>query len=97
MLITDRTLLFPRPAILSTARVRENCFFVSRTSQAHTTKPARRVSRQFLPAPDGRTNLQNQVILDALRQAWQHGTGVNETEMQFSFTCTAPSVSGRCK
>jgi hypothetical protein len=35
--------------------------------------------------------------VDALRQLWQDGAGMNESEKQFSFTRAASSTSGRAK
>src|ERR1019366_298856 len=43
--------------------------------------------------PENRQNLP----VDALRQLWQDGHGMNESEKQFSFTRAAPSTSGRAK
>ena len=50
-----------------------------------TRRPDRpRRAPQFLP-------------VDALRQAWQDGAAMNESEKQFSFTRAASSTSGRAK
>jgi hypothetical protein len=35
--------------------------------------------------------------VDTLRQVWQHGSVMNESQNQFSFTRAAPSTSGRAK
>jgi hypothetical protein len=35
--------------------------------------------------------------LDALRQVWQEGAALSESEKQFSFTCAALSTSGRAR
>jgi hypothetical protein len=44
-------------------------------------------------APGNRQNLP----VDALRQAWQNGVAMNESEKQFSFTRVALSTSGRAQ
>src|ERR1035441_3327008 len=43
--------------------------------------------------PENRQNLP----VDALRQVWQDGAGMNESENQFSLTRAASSTSGRAK
>ena len=67
---------------------------------------------QFPPAPPanprqgpptrpcgGRTprETRSNLPVDALRQAWQDGAAMNESEKQFSFTRAASSTSGRAK
>jgi hypothetical protein len=43
--------------------------------------------------PENRQNLP----VAALRQVWQNGAAMNESEKQFSLTRAAPSTSGRAK
>jgi hypothetical protein len=43
------------------------------------------------------TESRQKLSVDALRQAWQDGAAMNESEKQFSFTRAASSTSGRAK